>query len=119
MNEAIQNRVLSSKRRPRIVLVAYHCALYCGSEFVVGWNCAVQGGRFADCWVICEAESCEDSVRQFTALHGPVKGVNFEFVPYSQLENKLRRIPGCKYLAYQLWHRRVFKRATLAFSVLL
>lgn len=98
----------STRRRPRMVMVAYVCGPNRGSENGVGWNRAVQAGRFADTWVLCEGHECEAEIRQHLETHGPVPGVQFVFVPLSKLQLRLQRVPGCYYLAYRLWHRAAF-----------
>ena len=92
-------------------MIAYACVPGGGSEPGVGWNRAVQAGRFADTWVICEGRECEAALTQYIKANGPVAGVTFHYVPLSALEVALQRVPGCYYLAYNLWHRRAFALA--------
>lgn len=97
-----------SRRRARIVMIAYACSPDRGSENFVGWNRAVQAGRFADTWVICEGRECEAEIEQYIAAHGPVPGVRFVVVPLSDFQSRLQQLPGCYYRAYRLWHRAAF-----------
>jgi glycosyltransferase involved in cell wall biosynthesis len=101
----------SPRRRARLLMIAYTCRPGQGSEGGIGWNRAVQAGRFVDTWVICEARECEAEIRKHIRQHGPVPGVTFVFVPFSNLQSKLIRTPGCYYLAYHLWHRAAFAAA--------
>jgi glycosyltransferase involved in cell wall biosynthesis len=89
-------------------MIAYACVPGGGSEPGVGWNRAVQAGRFAETWVICEGRECEAALTRYIEVNGPVAGVTFHFVPLSASEAALQRVPGCYYLAYNLWHRRAF-----------
>lgn len=96
------------RRRARLLLLAYACVPGQGSECGVGWNRAIQAGRFADTWVICEGSECEAAIRRYITECGPVSGVKFVFVHLSRFEARLQKTPGFYYLGYYLWHRRAF-----------
>ena len=98
-------------RRPRLLMIAYTCRPGRGSEGGIGWNRALQAGRFVDVRVLCEGRECEAEIRSHIDTYGQIPGVSFVFVPHSKLQTKLIKMPGCYYLTYYLWHRLAFKVA--------
>ncbi len=100
-----------SRRRPRVLLLAYACSPCRGSEPGVGWNRALQSARHFDTWVICEQREFAAGIERYTAQRGRVAGLEFAFVPFTAWEELLGRIPGIGYLGYNLWHRRAFRTA--------
>lgn len=99
-------------RRPRILLLAYGCSPYRGSEPAIGWHTALEAGKRFDTWAICEGSPRHIAlVDAWVRRHGPVPGVTFRFLPHTRLEYALRRAPGGYYPAYNLWHRRAFREA--------
>ena len=96
--------------RPRALLMAFACLPRRGSEPGSGWNRALQAARDCDTWVVC-SESSAQEISQYLATHGPIDGLQFEFVPSPMWEHWLWNTPGLFYLAYNLWHRRAFRAA--------
>jgi glycosyltransferase involved in cell wall biosynthesis len=99
------------RRRARLLMIAYTCRPGRGSEGGIGWNRALQAGRFVDVWVVCEGRECESEIRGYIREHGPPPGVTFVFVPFSNLQARLIKLPGFYYLTYYLWHRAAFAAA--------
>ncbi len=97
--------------RRRILLAAYACIPWRGSEPGMGWNRAVDAARHFDTWVLCRESLCAAGIEAYLDRHGPVSGLHFVFVPESRFERLLERIPGMMYLAYNLWNRRAFRIA--------
>jgi glycosyltransferase involved in cell wall biosynthesis/peptidoglycan/xylan/chitin deacetylase (PgdA/CDA1 family) len=95
-----------SPPRARVLLLAYACSPYRGSEASVGWHRALDAAREFDTWVICEETWCAPDIRAYIAANGAPAGVTFAFVPMGRWLRLLRRVPGLFYLAYNLWHRR-------------
>jgi glycosyltransferase involved in cell wall biosynthesis len=97
-----------SHGRPRLLLLAYSCSPFRGSEKATGWNRAVHSARFCDTWVICEEHEYADDIARYLAEHGPIRGLQFCFVAKTPVQLALGRIPGLYYLSYHLWHRRAY-----------
>jgi glycosyltransferase involved in cell wall biosynthesis/peptidoglycan/xylan/chitin deacetylase (PgdA/CDA1 family) len=97
--------------RPRVLLLAYACTPFHGSENATGWNRAVQTARFCDTWVICEAHECAGDIARHLAARGPIAGLHFCFVAKTPFQRALERIPGLYYLSYHLWHRQAYQAA--------
>lgn len=105
----------------RILISAFRCSPYRGSEDGVGWNMATQLSKFADVTVLCGDVSSDYDIRN--DLHKYVTeniesgSLHFEYVNPTWLIlflEKIHRIPGCwmfYYFAYNLWQRKAYKRA--------
>ena len=100
-----------TQSRPRLLLVAYACSPYRGSECAVGWQRAVGAAAAYQTWVICEGSWCGPDIRRYLSEQGQVPGLHFEFVTKGPLLRALGRIPGLYYLAYNIWHRRALAAA--------
>ncbi len=100
-----------SSDRPRLLLLAHSCHPNAGSEPGLGWNRALQAARQFSTWVLCDAEMSRAAIEAYLKAHGPIPRLEFVFVPPNRFEQRLRRLPGMFYPAYQLWHRRAFRIA--------
>ncbi|MFV1967313.1 MAG: glycosyltransferase family 4 protein [Pirellulaceae bacterium] len=98
-----------AQRRARVLQLAYACSPYKGSEPGVGWNRAVQAARYSDVWVVCEGGEFRPHMEHYFRANGDVDGLNVLYVPKTSLERRLSAVPGLYYLAYNRWHRRVFR----------
>jgi hypothetical protein len=95
-----------------VLLVAYTCSPYRGSEPGAGWNRAVETAKHFDTWVICEEHEFRADIERFREESGDVPGLRFRFVPRVVAMNGwVRRIPPLYYMAYNLWQRRAFRAA--------
>jgi len=102
----------NQERRSRVLLVAFGCSPYRGSEPEVGWRRVLEIAKHHDAWVLYEKTApYEANIRKYLAEHGEIPGLQFYPIPFSRLERALRRIPGCLYLAYNLWQRRAYREA--------
>ena len=97
--------------RRRVLLLAYACSPYRGSEPGAGWHRAVEIAKHFDTWVLCKRQDYEEDIRRYLDANPGVSGLKFSFVPNSRLEILLKRVPGLWYLAYNLWHRRAYRHA--------
>lgn len=98
-------------RRARVLHLAYACSPWKGSEPGVGWNRAVEAAKYSDVWVITEGNEFKHQVLGHLGEVGEIPGVNFIFVGKTDFEERLSRLPGCYYVAYNLWHRRAYRAA--------
>jgi glycosyltransferase involved in cell wall biosynthesis len=95
----------------KVLLLAYACSPFMGSEPATGWNGAVQTARYFDTWVICREHTFREQIETYCRERGGVAGLHFCFVPISPLEQLLDHIPGLFYWGYRRWHRRAFREA--------
>ncbi len=98
-------------RRARVLHLAYACSPWKGSEPGVGWNRAVEAAKYSDVWVITEGNEFKHQVLGHLSEGGDIPGLNFIFVGKTDFEERLSRLPGCYYVAYNLWHRRAYRVA--------
>jgi glycosyltransferase involved in cell wall biosynthesis len=104
-------KVREGSGRPRVLLSAYACSPYRGSEPGLGWNWVREIAKNFDTWVLCKKESYEPDIERYFTEHGEIPGLNFCFIPLSPTDEFLRNTPGCYYLAYNRWQRRASRYA--------
>ncbi|MEM8560487.1 MAG: glycosyltransferase [Bacteroidota bacterium] len=92
--------------RPRVLLIAYACSPFHGSEPKVGWNRAVEAARHFDVWVITEQREFESDIRAFEAEHGPTPGVHWHYVSLTDYEWEGRTNPFVNGRVFRAWNRR-------------
>ncbi len=101
------------QQRPRLLMIAYMCSPYYGSEPGAGWNRAIEESKYCDTWVICEGYQFRADIEKYLAEHGPIPGLHFVYVDTTKLERKVGLLPLINYLgyyySYNLWHRRALK----------
>lgn len=97
--------------RPRVLLLAYACSPYRGSEPGVGWNRAVQTARHFDTWVLCEGDECAADIGRYLKENGPIEGLHFVFVSLRPWELRCRQRFVVGQLAMRRWQRRAFATA--------
>lgn len=105
-----------SKRnqRPRILMVAYYCSPYKGSDWRVGWGRAVHAAERFDVWVITSVQSRAD-IERYLEQNGPISNLTFIYEELGTMGRVLARIP-ISYLytnpfAYGSWQKQVYRRA--------
>lgn len=99
--------------RKRVLLLAYACSPYRGSEAGVGWHRAVETAKYFDTWVICGMRACKSEIKRYLKDHGKIFGLHFLYVPetrFGQWIWKLKLHLGY-YVANNLWHRRAYRVA--------
>ncbi len=99
------------RRRARILMMAYACSPWRGSEAGAGWHTAVEAARYCDTWVICEGATFEGEIRRYIHEHGSPRGLRFVYLPEKRWAGPAWRIPGAGYLSYNLWQRRALRLA--------
>lgn len=97
--------------RKRVLLLAYACSPYGGSELAVGWGRAVETAKYFDTWVICGKREFEVDIRHFLKANGELPGLHFCFIPRTRFEKWLWKIPMVSYVGYHMWHKRAFRTA--------
>jgi hypothetical protein len=103
--------------RKRVLLIAYSCSTYRGSEPGVGWHRAIDCAKYFDTWVICKKQKYEDEFSDYLKENEKeLEGLRFVFVPHTYLGMIMLKIPGMYYFGYNLWHRRAYKIAVKLYS---
>jgi glycosyltransferase involved in cell wall biosynthesis len=100
-------------QRLKILICAYACSPYRGSEPGVGWGFVSEMARHHDLWVIVESEKCRTDIERFLAENPEFgKAVRFYFIEKKR-NRLLRRVwPPSYYWYYRRWHREAFGLAT-------
>jgi len=97
--------------RPRILQIAYTCGPGFGSEPGIGWHRALESARHFDTWVITRQQHCREWITGYLRQHGEIANLHFVFLPLSAGEQRLARLPGWAYYAYNRWQRRALATA--------
>jgi len=97
--------------RKRVLLLAYACSPYRGSEAGVGWHRALETGRYCDTWVICGRREFEADIKRYCEQHGELPGVHFFFISRTRIEKLIWQTSIGSYIGYNLWHRRAYRVA--------
>ena len=113
-NTCVEDEVITPDRgasRKRVLLLAYACSPYKGSEEGVGWQRVVETAKYFDTWVICGKREFEGDVKRYIAEHGQPPGARFYFIGRTQLEKWIWKLPLGHYAGYHSWHRRAYRTA--------
>ena len=108
-------------RRLRVLLSAFYCSPYRGSESAVGWQIASGLAEFHDVTVICgdlsEQAPTRTEIERYRASPGLPDGMEVVHVRAPDLARKihsLHRLPGLWFLyyeAYRRWQRQALEEA--------
>lgn len=96
-------------RRLKVLISAYTCNPYHGSESAVGWGFVSALAQYHDLWVIVEEEKCRADIEHFQADNPHLlKSVQFLFLPKKR-NRRLRSLwPPSYYWYYRRWHKGAF-----------
>jgi len=99
-------------KRLKILVSAYACSPYQGSEPGVGWGFVSEMAKRHDLWVIVEEEKFRGDVERYLEAHPELsKSVRFHFLR-KQRNRPLRRIwPPSYYWYYRRWQRDALQLA--------
>lgn len=100
------------KKRLKILVSAYACSPYKGSEPGVGWGFVAELAKHHDLWVIVEKEKFRDDIERYLA-ENPDFGwhVHFHFIR-KQRNRRLRKLwPPSYYWYYRRWHQQALQLA--------
>lgn len=108
-------------RRLRILLSAYFCSPYKGSESALGWNVASRLAKYHDVTLLCGDLAAEQPTRRdlarFTEEDGLPEGLHVHHVPpdaSTRLIHHMHQLPGLwfiYYYAYKRWQKKAFREA--------
>ncbi|SFD91619.1 glycosyltransferase family 4 protein [Nitrosomonas sp. Nm166] len=98
--------------RLRILISAYACSPYKGSEPGVGWGFVSELAKFHDLWVIVEEEKFRADIEQYLN-ENPELGKHVRFYFIQKLRNRwLRKLwPPSYYWYYRRWHQDAYRLA--------
>lgn len=101
-------------KRLKILISAYACSPYQGSEPGVGWGFVVELAKHHELWVIVEEEKFRADIERYLAeVTEFSKSVHFYFIP-KQRNRPLRKIwPPSYYWYYRRWHQKAYELAKL------
>lgn len=97
--------------RPRVLMLAYCCSPYHGSEEGLGWNVATEVAKVCDVTVITEQHKFGPSIRRYLDEQGPIPGLQFVFEPEKAWAHTMWKTPALGYLSYNWWHQRALQTA--------
>ncbi len=95
-----------TERRLKVLICAYACSPYKGSEPGVGWGFVSELSRHHDLWVLVEEEKFRADIERYLA-DNPEFGqhARFHFIP-KQRNRTLRKLwPPSYYWYYRRWHQ--------------
>jgi len=100
------------QRRLKVLISAYTCSPYHGSEFGVGWGFVAALAPHHDLWVIVEEEKCRADLERYLAEH-PAFGQQVRFYYLHKQRNRwLRKLwPPSYYWYYRRWHQDALQLA--------
>jgi len=98
--------------RLKVLVSAYACSPYKGSEPGVGWGFVSALGRLHDLWVIVEEEKFRADIERYLAGHPEFpRSIRFQFLR-KRRNRLLRRLwPPSYYWYYRRWHEEAFALA--------
>lgn len=99
-------------QRLKILISAYACSPYRGSEPGVGWGFVSELAKYHDLWVIVEGEKFREDIEKYLC-ENPSFGQSTQFLFLRKQRNRLLRKlwPPSYYWFYRRWHREAFKLA--------
>lgn len=101
------------RRKPRLLLLAYKCSPYRGSEWAVGWGRVLESSRRYDVVVLTSEISKADIQRYQQECQSP-EHIQFVYIGESLAQRALRLLPSIgayPYHAYRQWQREAYRSA--------
>jgi glycosyltransferase involved in cell wall biosynthesis len=92
----------------KMLILAYACSPFRGSEPAVGWNYVFNMSKHFELWVICREEIYKEEISRFFNENGPMPSLHFTFIKHSFIEKILLKSKVLYYLGYNFWHRRAY-----------
>ncbi len=99
-------------RRLKVLVSAYACSPYEGSEGAVGWGLVTALAQYHDLWVIVEEEKFREDIERFLGAR-PDLGDSIHFLFLHKKRNRLLRKlwPPSYYWYYRRWHQDTYEFA--------
>jgi len=98
-------------RRLKVLLSAYACNPYCGSEEGVGWGWAKAIALHHDVWVLTAESERADIERWVERDHGKLDGLQFSYVSRHRWRALEKVWPPAYLWSYRLWLKHALRAA--------
>ena len=95
----------------RLLVCAYACSPYRGSEPGVGWGWVNMIARFGETWVLTDAVNREEIERETSREPARYDNLHFIYVPRTRWLNAEKVWPPAYLWTYRLWQREAYKMA--------
>jgi glycosyltransferase involved in cell wall biosynthesis len=99
------------RNRKRVLLLAYACSPYRGSEEGVGWRRALGAAKYFDTWVLYGRRENKRDINRYLHENSRPPGLHFIYLGDTRLGRSMWRLPKGYYVAHYLWHRRAYRLA--------
>ena len=96
----------------KVLVTAYACNPYLGSEHAVGWNLIRELSQLHDLTVIAEEEKCADSIIHYKSLNNDMDHVKFIFIQKKRARTLRKFWPPSYYWFYKNWQKKALGVAT-------
>jgi glycosyltransferase involved in cell wall biosynthesis len=100
---------MKDNRRLKILVSAYACSPYCGSEPGNGWGFVKAIAQLHDVWVITEQKEFLKDISKYIAEHRELeRKINFKYIPRNRKLLLEKFWPPAYYWTYRRWHQDAF-----------
>jgi glycosyltransferase involved in cell wall biosynthesis len=93
----------------RLLVCAYACKPYRGSEPGVGWGWVNMIARFGETWVLTDAANREDIERETSRDRSRYEDLHFIYIPSTRWLKAEKVWPPSYLWTYRLWQREAYK----------
>ena len=93
----------------RLLVCAYACNPYRGSEPAVGWGWVNMIARFGETWVLTDAANREDIEREISHDQSRYENLHFIYVPRTRWLKVEKVWPPAYLWTYRLWQREAYQ----------
>lgn len=98
-------------KRQEILVSAYACSPYQGSEPGVGWGIVYELSKYHNLTVFVEEEKFKLDIEKYINENGPIKNTTFIFVMKKRNRFLRKLYPPSYYWYYRRWHLKVYNIA--------
>jgi glycosyltransferase involved in cell wall biosynthesis len=108
-------------KRKKVLVSAFACSPYEGSESGIGWNIVTRLARFHDITVlvgdVAPHLKKKKHLDKYFSEHAAIPGLHFHYIPPSKavaLLERIHHVPGCwpvYYIAYRFWQKKALRVA--------
>ena len=95
----------------KIIISAYACSPYQGSEAAVGWGIITALAKFHELHIIVEEEKFRHEIASYEAFYGKTKNITFYFIKKNRAKLLRKVWPPSYYWFYRIWQWKAYKLA--------